>query len=88
MHSSCSASFYQGIGLVSELIDYYGLEVVQQYMSYVRQNAETAVRTLLKDVAAKFGSCLEATDFMDDGTPIELRVYIDRDEGSATFDFT
>jgi len=81
-------SLSQGIGLVGELIDYYSLQVVQQYMSYVRQNAEAAVRTLLKDVAIKASSVLEAQDFMDDGTVIQLRVRIDPCEGSAVFDFT
>lgn len=73
---------------MSELIDYYGLDVVQQYMSYVRSNAEAAVRTLLKDVALKSGNLLEAEDFMDDGTSIQLRVRIDAQQGSADFDFT
>lgn len=67
---------------------YYGLEVVQQYMSYVRHNAENAVRSLLKEVASKAGRTLEAEDFMDDGTSIKLRVLIDPSQGSATFDFT
>lgn len=91
---NCSISTSsQGIGLVCELIDYYGLDVVQSYMSYVRHNAEVAVRSLLKDVAAKTSlhgdQCvLEAEDFMDDGTCIRLKVSIDAKEGSAIFDFT
>lgn len=67
---------------------YYGLEVVQQYMGYVRHNAEMAVRSLLKEVAQKSGQKLEAEDFMDDGTRIYLSVAIDPSQGSATFDFT
>lgn len=88
LYSFIHVSLFQGIGLVGELIDYYGLQVVQQYMSYVRQNAEAAVRTLLKDVAIKSTPVLEAQDFMDDGTVIQLRVRIDPCEGSAVFDFT
>ena len=62
-------------------------------MSYVRHNAEVAVRSLLKDVASKTTSegelsVLEAEDFMDDGTVIKLTVSIDSKEGSAIFDFT
>ena len=62
-------------------------------MSYVRHNAEVAVRSLLRDVAAKTSldgdECiLEAEDFMDDGTCIRLKVSIDAEQGSATFDFT
>lgn len=67
---------------------YYGLEVVQQYMSYVRHNAEMAVRSLLKEVASKSGRVLEAEDFMDDGTNIRLHVEIDPSQGSAIFDFS
>ena len=58
-------------------------------MSYVRSNAEVAVRSLLKEVAAKTATnVLEAQDFMDDGTPIHLKVVIDPQQGSAIFDFT
>ena len=57
-------------------------------MSYVRSNAEAAVRTLLKDVATKSGGFLKAEDFMDDGTAIRLCVQIDPAHGSAVFDFT
>ena len=71
------------------MIDCYGAEVVQTYMSYVRSNAEVAVRSLLKEVAAKTATnVLEAQDFMDDGTPIHLKVVIDPQQGSAIFDFT
>lgn len=69
-----------------ELIDYYSLKVVQQYMKFVRSNAESAVRTLLKNVAAK-SSTLLAEDFMDDGSAIRLKVTINAEEGSAIFDF-
>lgn len=82
------AANQKGIGLVSELMVYYGLEVVQQYMGYVRHNAEMAVRSLLKEVAQKSGQKLEAEDFMDDGSRICLSVAIDPSQGSATFDFT
>lgn len=51
------------------------------------KNAEVAVRDLLKKMYAKHGKILEAVDFMDDGTPIRLRVEIDPDNGSAIFDF-
>jgi len=62
-------------------------------MSYVRHNAEVAVRSLLKEVAATASSqadktVLEAQDFMDDGSCIQLRVTINANEGSAVFDFT
>lgn len=61
----------------------------KQYMLHVRNNAELAVRNLLKDVASKQGGAKElwAKDYMDDGSPIELKVTLDGEEGSAVFDF-
>ena len=60
----------------------------RQYMSHIRSNAELAVRNLLKDVARTQGTNdLFAKDYMDDGTPIELRVRLNPEEGSAVFDF-
>lgn len=45
------AANQKGIQLVSELIDTYGLNVVQAYMNYIQQNAEVAVRDMLKEIA-------------------------------------
>ena len=50
-----------------------------------QSNAELAVRDMLKDFARRrlqqTGSLdVEAEDFMDDGTPIRLRVQINKDE--------
>ncbi|KAJ3341068.1 hypothetical protein HDU93_005700 [Gonapodya sp. JEL0774] len=78
----------RGINLVKSLISEYGLEVVQSYMAYIRQNAELAVRSLLMEVCSKHGKVLEAEDYMDDGSPIKLTVTIDPESRSATFDFT
>lgn len=46
-------------------------------------NAEVAVREMLKDFAAHWGTAVEAEDFMDDGTPIRLRVQVDPQEVSG-----
>lgn len=61
--------------------------MVQAYMTYIRENAEVAVRSLLREAAKKSGNLLSAVDYMDDGTPICLSVEIDPEEGSAIFDF-
>lgn len=53
----------------------------------IRDNAEFAVRNLLKDVAKRSGNRLHAKDHLDDGSPIELTVTINEKEGSAVFDF-
>ncbi|KAJ3045838.1 hypothetical protein HDV00_006102 [Rhizophlyctis rosea] len=82
------AANHKGITLVGELIGEYGLEVVQAYMRYIRENAEVAVRDLLKKVAERSGGVLEAVDYMDDATAIKLRVDINAEEGSAVFDFS
>ncbi|XP_017466157.1 PREDICTED: 5-oxoprolinase [Rhagoletis zephyria] len=87
------AANHKGIQLVSELIDSYGLDVVQAYMSYIQQNAEVAVRDMLKEIAQKVlkrngTTTLEAVEFMDDGSPIKLRVEIDSEQGNALCDFT
>lgn len=45
------AANHKGIHLVSELIDVYGLNVVQAYMNYIQENAEVSVRDMLKEIA-------------------------------------
>ncbi|CAF97977.1 unnamed protein product, partial [Tetraodon nigroviridis] len=113
------AANQRGSQLVGELIDCYGLAVVQAYMGYIQvaarskkegggegvpstdaafvllfqSNAELAVRDMLREFARRrrqqTGSLeVESEDFMDDGTPIRLRVQINEEEGSAVFDFS
>ncbi|XP_067146152.1 5-oxoprolinase [Apteryx mantelli] len=82
------AANQKGIQLVNELIGLYGLQVVQAYMAHIQANAEVAVREMLKGFAARWGTSVEAEDRMDDGSPIQLRVQVDPQEGSAVFDFS
>ncbi|XP_075985169.1 5-oxoprolinase isoform X2 [Anticarsia gemmatalis] len=87
------AANQRGIQLVGELIDEYGLDVVQAYMTHIQKNAELAVRDMLKEIAnnalTKTGSAvLKATEYMDNGTPITLTVTLDKELGSAICDFT
>ncbi|KAJ5261030.1 hypothetical protein N7478_011625 [Penicillium angulare] len=78
----------RGIGLIQTLFAEYGVDTVQKYMYAIQATAETAVRNLLKGLHDKFrGQPLEAIDWMDDGTPIQLKVTIDGSSGSAVFDF-
>ncbi|KAI7906358.1 Hydantoinase B/oxoprolinase-domain-containing protein [Cokeromyces recurvatus] len=82
------AANQKGINLVKALIKEYGLDVVQAYMMHIRRNASNAVKDLLKQVAKDHSNQdLVAVDYMDDGTPIHLRVTIDPDKGTAVFDF-
>ncbi|KAI1662674.1 Hydantoinase B/oxoprolinase-domain-containing protein [Daldinia decipiens] len=78
----------KGISLIEGLIQEYGEDIVQFYMISIQNNAELCVRQLLKQVYKKFeGKDLSAVDYMDDGTPIRLRVTIDPEKGEAEFDF-
>lgn len=82
------AANQKGINLVKALIEEYSLEVVQAYMMHIRRNAANAVKGLLKKVAKDHqDQDLVAVDYMDDGTPIHLRVSIDAEKGTALFDF-
>ncbi|KAK0638822.1 Hydantoinase B/oxoprolinase-domain-containing protein [Cercophora newfieldiana] len=79
----------KGISLIETLIEEYGEPSVQFYMTAIQNNAELQVRNLLKGVSERFsGKDLSAVDYMDDGSPIRLRITIDADKGEALFDFT
>lgn len=83
------AANQKGINLISALIEDYGEDVVQFYMRNIQDNAELSVRNLLKDISYRFsGQDLRATDYMDDGSPIKLKITIDSGKGEAIFDFT
>ena len=82
------AANQKGIGLIEGLIGDYGEEVVQFYMHAIQRNAEQSVRRLLKEVSKRFeGKALQARDYMDDGSPIQLKIEIDAEKGEAVFDF-
>ena len=63
-------------------------------MHSIQTHAEQSVREMLKtfalkhrlDSAGKF--TVNAIDYMDDGTPIRLRVTVDGATGDACFDFS
>ena len=83
------AANQKGINLINTLIEDYGERVVQFYMRSIQDNAELSVKNLLKDVSKRFnGQDLTAVDYMDDGSPIKLKVTIDADKGEAVFDFS
>jgi 5-oxoprolinase (ATP-hydrolysing) len=81
------AANHKGAQLLGKLIKEYGLPTVHAYMDFIRDNAELAIRELLKRTAATYGTKLSALDHMDDGSPIALEITIDPADGSAIFDF-
>lgn len=83
------AANQKGINLISTLMSDYGEQVVKYYMTNIQANAESSVRQLLKEVYKRFeGQDLSAEEFMDDGSPIRLKVTIDAEKGEAVFDFS
>ena len=95
------AANQRGISLLNELIDECGLDQVQAYMNHVQDNAELAVRDMLKQAAknviqdaARLGAVidgdrvtLKALDKMDDGSQVCLTLTLDAEQGTADFDF-
>jgi 5-oxoprolinase (ATP-hydrolysing) len=73
----------KGVEEVGKMIDHFGLEVVQAYMRHVQDNAEEAVRRVidaLDDGAYRYE--------MDSGAVISVQISVDREQRSATVDFT
>jgi 5-oxoprolinase (ATP-hydrolysing) len=59
------------------VVEDYGLKTVQEYMFHIRNNAESSVRSLLREVARKLGTnVLSAVDHLDDGSPACISVHI------------
>ncbi|RKP40049.1 Hydantoinase B/oxoprolinase-domain-containing protein [Dimargaris cristalligena] len=84
----------RGIDLLRRLVIEYGRPTVHAYMHFIQDNAESAIRQLLRTTFQKFGGqALIAEDFLDNGARISLRVTIDPQggesrDGEAVFDFT
>ncbi|MFG2787941.1 hydantoinase B/oxoprolinase family protein [Streptomyces sp. NPDC048419] len=73
----------KGVEEVARMIDNFGLDVVQAYMKHVQDNAEEAVRRVVD--ALDDGEYSYETDA---GAHIRVRVRVDRENRSATIDFT
>lgn len=79
----------KGIGLLTDLISEYSLSVVMAYMTFIQEAASDSVKDLLLSVSSKLGDNLSSIDYMDDGTPIALKVTIHQGKDiSAFFDFS
>ncbi|MGW0756583.1 hydantoinase B/oxoprolinase family protein [Streptomyces sp. NPDC002814] len=77
------AANQKGVDEVARMIENFGLDVVQAYMKHVQDNAEEAVRRVID--ALDDGEYAYETD---SGAVIRVSVRVDRENRSATVDFT
>ncbi|MBE0483586.1 MAG: hydantoinase B/oxoprolinase family protein [Bacterioplanes sp.] len=77
--AACEAGSQALHGLAEQV----GLHVVQQYMGWVQDNAEQTLRRRLRELADG-----EFVQQMDDGSRFAVVIRVDRDQGSATIDFS
>ncbi|MET9881823.1 hydantoinase B/oxoprolinase family protein [Streptomyces sp. NPDC006430] len=73
----------KGVEEVGKMIGHFGLDVVRAYMRHVQDHAEEAVRrtvVALADGAYRYE--------MDSGAVVCVRITVDREQRSATIDFT
>ncbi|MFD9908424.1 hydantoinase B/oxoprolinase family protein, partial [Streptomyces sp. NPDC059063] len=77
------AANQKGVDEVARMIATFGLDVVQAYMRHVQDNAEDSVRRVID--ALEDGAYAYETD---SGAVIRVRVTVDRQQRSATVDFT
>ncbi|WP_028803590.1 hydantoinase B/oxoprolinase family protein [Streptomyces sp. 142MFCol3.1] len=77
------AANQKGVDEVGRMITNFGLDVVQAYMRHVQDNAEEAVRRVI--------DALDDGEFSyetDSGAVIRVRVSVQREQRTATVDFT
>lgn len=77
------AANQKGVDEVARMIENFGLDVVQAYMRHVQDNAEESVRRVIDTLDD--GEYAYETD---SGAVIRVSVRVDRDNRSATVDFT
>jgi len=77
------AACEKGKAELLQMVEHFGLPVVQAYMRHVQDNAEESVR---RAIAALRDGEIEVA--MDSGAKIAVRVRVDRASRSATVDFT
>ncbi len=77
------AASAKGEAELHKMVAHFGLDVVKAYMQHVQDNAEESVRRLL----ARLSDGHFRVE-MDQGTCIEVRISVDREERTAKIDFT
>ena len=73
----------KGVQELRTMVNHFGLDVVTAYMQHVQDNAEGAVKNVLK--ALRDGHFRYE---MDDGSAIEVTISVDQENQSAVVDFT
>ncbi len=77
------AANQRGVQELARVVHRHGWDVVARYMQHVMDNAEESVRRVIARLPDG------AFDYvMDDGTPLRVRVTVDRVARTATVDFT
>lgn len=73
----------RGVQELLKMVEHYSLEIVEAYMGFVQDNAEESVRQIiqvLKDGSFSYD--------LDDGSIIQVKITINRENRSAKIDFT
>lgn len=73
----------KGVQELHRMVSHFGLDVVKAYMQHVQDNAEESVRRVIDTLTD--GSFSYDTDF---GATIKVDIKVDREERTATIDFT
>jgi 5-oxoprolinase (ATP-hydrolysing) len=73
----------KGVQELRKMVAHFGLETVQAYMGHVQDNAEESVRRVI-DVLSDSSFEVE----MDQGTRVSVAITVDRENRTATVDFT
>ena len=73
----------KGVAELEEMCGHFGLDVVKAYMGHVQDNAEESVRRLLTRIDGG-----EFRVEMDQGTHVSVKITVDRENRSATVDFS
>lgn len=77
------AANQKGLQELKHMVDSYSLATVRAYMQHVQDNAEAAVRHVLKSLSGgQFVYC------MDNGVEIAVTIAVNRQAGTATIDFS
>mmetsp|Transcript_2221 Transcript_2221/g.8814 ORF Transcript_2221/g.8814 Transcript_2221/m.8814 type:complete len:118 (+) Transcript_2221:3146-3499(+) len=76
---------------MEDLMSSEGAARVQKYMKEIQNTAAVSVQDMLRRISIERGlkpkDSVYAEDFMDNGLRIKLKLTIDRDLGTAEFDF-